>query len=70
MDPSSDLNRIYPLKTIKIKKNTIQNPDEPPKPKRKYTRKAMPQNIDITIDTAVAPKVEEPKPKRKYTRRN
>jgi len=69
MDPSSDLNRIYPLKTIKIKKNTIQNPDEPPKPKRKYTRKAMPQNIDITIDTAVAPNVEEPKPKRKYTRK-
>ena len=69
MDPSSDLNRIYPLKTIKIKKNTIQNPDEPPKPKRKYTRKALPQNIDITIDTAVAPKVEEPKPKRKYTRK-
>lgn len=76
MNPLSDLNRIYPPKTIKIKKNIIQNPDEPPKPKRKYTRKALPQNIsiddravNITMDTAVAPKVEELKPKRKYTRK-
>jgi DNA ligase (NAD+) len=69
MDPLSDLNRIYSPKTIKIKKNTLKNPDEPPKPKRKYTRKILPQNMDITMNTAIAPNVEEPKPKRKYTRK-
>ena len=50
MDPLSDLNRIFLPKTIKIKKNTFKNPDEPIKPKRKYTRKNIPSN-DITLQT-------------------
>lgn len=75
MDPLSDLNRIFLPNTIKIKKKTLKNPDEPIKPKRKYTRKMLPSNFDITlhpIEPSAIPSVpNEPivKPKRKYTRK-